>query len=174
MLLFSVRKREQGFTLIEMIVTVIIVGVLAAVAVPSLEGLLNQMRVKDGLRQIESSLKEAQRQAMRRGSNCTVTLNGSNNMITAAPTQCLAGSKIVDDRLEFKGNDGNSIEVTFSHKGNNSSGAKTIAIYKDGAINGMQKCVILAANLGGIKSGIYTGNVSSDIVQGSCDVSTEN
>ena len=174
MLLFNVHKENKGFTLIEMVVTVIIVGVLAAVTVPSLVGLFDQMRVKDGLRQIESSLKEAQRQAMRRGSSCTVNFDATNNTITGTPAQCLAGSKIVDDRLEFKGNDGNTIAVIFSHKGNNTSGAKTIAVYRDGLTNGMQKCVILAANLGGIKSGIYTGDVSSDIIQNSCDVSTTN
>lgn len=173
MLLFNVHK-NKGFTLVEMVVTAVIVGVLAAVTAPSLVGLLEQMRVKDGLRQIETSLREAQRQAIRRGSSCTVTLNATNNTITATPNQCLAGSKIVYERVEFKGNDGNSIEVTFSHKGNNTSGAKTIAVYRDGATTGIQKCVILAANLGGIKSGVYTGIVSNDIVQGSCDVSTQN
>lgn len=171
MLLFNVRKQEQGFTLIEMMVTVIIVGVLAAITAPNLIGLLDQTRVKDGLRQIESSLKEAQRQAMRRSSSCRVTLNPTTNMITGDPIQCLAGSKIVDDRLEFKGNDGGSIEIIFTHKGSNFSGAKTIAIFRDGTNNGIAKCVILAANLGGMKSGIYTGNVDEDIVQSSCDVS---
>ena len=63
------------------------------------------------------SLKEAQRQAMRRSSSCEVTLDATTNMITGNPIQCLAGSKIVDDRLEFKGNDGGLIEITFTHKG---------------------------------------------------------
>ena len=174
MLLFNVRKQERGFTLIEMIVTVIILGILSAITAPSLIGLFDQMRVKDGLRQIESSLKEAQRQAMRRGSSCTISLNATNNMITGSPTQCLAGSKTIDDRLKFKGNDGDSIEITFTRKGSNSSGAKTIAIFRDGSNNGMQKCVIVAANLGGMKSGNYTGNIDEDIVRGSCNVSLPN
>ena len=175
MLLFNVRKQEQGFTLIEMIVTVIVVGILSAITAPSLIGLFDQMRVKDGLRQIESSLKEAQRQAMRRGSSCKVTLKTTDNTITGNPTQCLAGSKIIDDRLEFKGNDGgDEIEITFTRKGSNTSDATTIAIFRDGSNNGIQKCVIVAANLGGMKSGNYTGNVDEDIVQSSCDVSAVN
>ena len=175
MLLFNVRKREQGFTLIEMIVTVIIVGILSAITAPSLIGLFDQMRVKDGLRQIESSLKEAQRQAMRHGSSCEVTLKTTDNTITGSPAQCLAGSKTIDDRLKFKGNDGgDEIEITFTRKGSNFSGAKTIAIFRDGSNNGIQKCVILAANLGGMKSGNYTGNVDENIVDGSCDVSAVN
>ncbi|MDJ0569087.1 MAG: prepilin-type N-terminal cleavage/methylation domain-containing protein [Pleurocapsa sp. MO_192.B19] len=178
MQLFNVLKKEQGFTLVEMIVTVVVVGVLMAVAVPSLVGLFNQTRVKDGLRQIETSLKEAQKLAMRRGSTCTVTLDNSNNTITANPVSCLAGSKTVDDRLEFKGdvddpaNNANLIVVTFSHKGHNTTGARTIAIYPDGVTDGVQKCVILTPTLGGVKSGTYTGDVGGDIVQNSCDVSS--
>jgi prepilin-type N-terminal cleavage/methylation domain-containing protein len=49
MLLYNVhRKSNKGFTLVEMIVTVIIVGVIASIAAPNLLGLLNQSRVKDG------------------------------------------------------------------------------------------------------------------------------
>ena len=178
MQLFNVHKQERGFTLVEMIVTAVVAGVLMAVAVPGLVGLLNQTRVKDGLRQIETSLKEAQRQAMRRGSSCTVTLDATNNTITANPVQCLANSKTVDDYLKFKGdvedpaNDANLIVVTFSRKGNNITEERTIAIYRDGVTDGVQKCVILTDNLGGVKSGIYNGDVSGNIVESSCDVSS--
>lgn len=174
MLLSNVRKREQGFTLVEMIVTAVVAGVLMAVAVPSLVGLLNQTRVNDGLRQVESALKEGQRQAMRLGRSCTVTLDATNNQITGNPVQCLAGSKTVDDVLEFKGDvaggSATNIAITFSRKGN-TIGARTIAVYRDGITNGVQKCVILTSGLGGVKSGIYTGDVSGNIVQNSCDVS---
>lgn len=177
---FSVRRQQQGFTLIEMIVTVIIVGVLGAVTIPSLLGLLNQTKVNDGLRQIQTSLKEAQRQAMRRGASCIVRVNATNNTITGDPVQCLSSSRTVDDNLEFKGNvasggaaTASNIEIEFSRKGSNAGAARTIAVYRDGVTGGVQKCVIVAQNLGGIKSGIYTGNVSSDITQGSCDVSVD-
>lgn len=166
----NVPKQERGFTLIEIIVTVIVVGILSAVAAPSLLGLLNQTRVNDGLRQIQSSLKEAQRQAMRRGDTCTVTLDATNNTIIGTPVQCLAGSKTVDSNLKFKG-DADPVVINFSRKGSNASGEKTIAIYRDGVTNSIQKCVILTANLGGVKTGIYTGSVAGTIVKSSCDVS---
>lgn len=184
----NAHNKNKGFTLIEMVVTIIIVGILSAVAVPSLLGLLNQTRVNDGRRQIESAIKEAQRQAVRRSVPCTVILNATNNTITAIPgtptnplppgntVQCLAGNKIINSDLEFKADVGGgasatNIEIIFSRKGINTSGPRTIAVYRDGVVGGVQKCIIITANLGGAKSGIYTGDVSNNIVSNSCDLS---
>ena len=190
MLLLNVRRQDRGFTMIEIIVTVVVAGILMAVAVPSLLGLLSQTRIKDGLRQVEGSLKESQKQAMRLGQRCTITMDAATNTITAnrvtpagPPTpKCLSESRTISPDIKFKGdvadpanNDANLINVSFSHKGNNySTSARTIAIYREmngqPVTNGVQKCVILTAGLGGVKSGIYNGDVSSDIVQNSCIV----
>ena len=70
MLLYNARRKfNQGFTLIEMLVTIIIIGVIASLAAPNFLGLLNQSRVKDGLAQVEGAIKEAQRQAIRTRQN---------------------------------------------------------------------------------------------------------
>jgi prepilin-type N-terminal cleavage/methylation domain-containing protein len=181
MLPLNVRRQDRGFTMIEIIVTVVVAGILMAVAVPSLLGLLSQTRVKDGLRQVEGSLKEAQRQAMRQGQTCKIIMDAANNTIKPDPTtpRCLSESKTISPDIKFKGdvadpaNNANLINVSFTHKGNNNGGERTIAIYRvksDGqpVKDGVQKCVIITSNLGGIKSSSYWGDVSSVIVQGDC------
>lgn len=173
--LYAPSRLQKGFTLIEMIVTVIIVGVLAAVTVPNLLGLLNQTRINDGRRQIETSLKEAQKQAVRAGTSCVVTLDATTNTITANPVQCLTKTRIIDANLDFKGDvatggSATNIQVTFSRKGSNVTGPRTIAVYRDGVSGGVQKCVIVTSNLGGIKNGIYNGDVSNNIAQASCNI----
>ncbi len=180
MLPLNVRRKDRGFSMIEIIVTVIVAGILMAVAVPSLLGLLSQTRVKDGLRQVEGSLKEAQRQAMRQGQTCKIIMNAANNTIKPDPTtpRCLSESKTISPDIKFKGdvadpaNNATLINVSFTHKGNNITGPRTIAIYREmngqPVTNGVQKCVIITSNLGGIKSSIYWGDVSSNIVPGDC------
>lgn len=80
MLLYAVRRKyfrskgNEGFTLVEMIAAVIIVGVIASIAAPNLLGMFNQTRVKDGLGQIEAAIKEAQKLAKRQGKTCIVSL----------------------------------------------------------------------------------------------------
>lgn len=37
-------KREQGFTLIEVLVTVVVVGILVAIAFPSVNGLVDKVK----------------------------------------------------------------------------------------------------------------------------------
>jgi prepilin-type N-terminal cleavage/methylation domain-containing protein len=78
MLLYNARRKvNQGFTLIEMMVVVIIIGVIASIAAPNFLGLLNQSRVKDALAQVEGAIKESQRQAIRQGKTCKIRFTSS-------------------------------------------------------------------------------------------------
>ena len=51
MLLYNARKYNSGFTLIEMLATIVIIGVIAAIAAPNFLGLLNRNRVNEAARQ---------------------------------------------------------------------------------------------------------------------------
>ncbi len=175
---YSVRNKERGFTLTEMLVTVIVAGILAAITGPSLVGLINRNQVKEAQRQVEMALKEAQRQAMRRGKSCQVTINSTSKTLSANPRECLptyndrhtggtvaTGTLVGKDDVFITANDGESNTISFTHKGTTNI-QKTIVVYSN--LSNEKKCIVIADTLGTIRTGNYTGNVSSTLSPNSC------
>ncbi|NJN75873.1 MAG: prepilin-type N-terminal cleavage/methylation domain-containing protein [Synechococcaceae cyanobacterium RL_1_2] len=185
---------DQGFTLIEILVGIIIIGIGAALATPSFLGLVERNRIKDAQVQLKGSLQEAQREAIKRGQNCRVFLPAadtanSKGEITIADNNgdtddddgegCLVtGSRVMDGVLmsyaPTKNTDTNSFQFNFKGEtGNNlDSGEMIFVIYtKNGdQINAYdQKCIVVSNPLGLIKTGNYEGytNVAS-IAQDNC------
>ncbi len=62
----------QGFTLVELMVTVAVVGILATVAVPSMTGFVNTSRLAGASEELTASLQMAKSEAVRRNRPVTV------------------------------------------------------------------------------------------------------
>lgn len=160
---YSVRNKERGFTLTEMLVTVIVTGVLAAITAPSLVGLINRNQVKEAQRQVESALQEAQRQAMRRGKSCSIEIDPTNRKIKnpSGGDGCLLSERKLSDQVLMTADDGKSNTISFTHKGTTETAKtpKTIVVYS--SISNEKKCIVIADILGTIKTGDYTGNINT-------------
>lgn len=63
---------EKGFTIIELMVTIAIVGILAAITMPNLNGFLIKMRVDNEVGEIHRLLLTARNSAISTGLNTTV------------------------------------------------------------------------------------------------------
>jgi prepilin-type N-terminal cleavage/methylation domain-containing protein len=74
--------REKGVTLVEVLVTAVIAGVLAAISLPNMIVLYNKSKVQTGLDMVKGSFQDAQRQAGRVGRNCDIELRKSSTSNT--------------------------------------------------------------------------------------------
>ncbi|BAZ43889.1 type 4 prepilin-like protein [Chondrocystis sp. NIES-4102] len=186
MLLYNApKKSNQGFTLIEMIITVVIIGIIATLAVPNFLGLLNRNRVKDGVSQVEGALKEAQRQAMRKGRICKIRFTSNadgNSIIQTHPEEtvggttvnysgCLLSTRELPNSVSLSllngstlqlVDSGNMVNLGFSNKGNPDA-QRIMVISHEGTST--KKCVQIAGLLGNMLTGDYNESTKQCNVQ---------
>lgn len=165
------KKSDRGITLTEMLLVVIVVGILAAITVPSLIGLFNQNQVTGGFAQLRGAIKEAQRQAQRRGRQCKIRINTTKQTVDVSPpdangdyTGCLLNTRKLPDGVLIETNYRSS-KINFSAKGNTSS-AGTIVVHNPNTQS--QKCIVISLGLGIMRSGNYTGDVSNSVTAKHC------
>ncbi len=166
-------KSDRGSTLIEVLVAVVIVGILAAIAALSFSGLLAQQRVTRGFEQAKGAIKEAQRQAIRRGRRCKIRIDAINSKIKIQSPDtdgnyngCLLSERQLPEGVAIKTNSSTPV-ITFSPKGNTSS-ARTIVIYSSNGTTQTQKCIAISLGLGIIRTGDYQGDVSTSLNANYC------
>ena len=85
-------SKTRGFTLIELIVTVSIVAILAALAVPSFTSLFARKRVEGLASELVTDLQYARSEAVQRNTLVQVTLGTNCYVIHALPTSAIIAS----------------------------------------------------------------------------------
>ena len=172
MLLYPVRK-NSGFTLIEVIVVTIIVGIIAAISVPNFFGLLQRNRITDASSSIEGALREGQKQAERNGSLCSLNIDTANYLISG---NCLFNTRTLRNNVELYSN---AATLSFSGKGTASAQdsasnvvSPTVMVVQmpTGGGTDSRRCLVIN-NLGIIKTGEFTADPSTaaNLVAGNCD-----
>jgi prepilin-type N-terminal cleavage/methylation domain-containing protein len=81
-----INNRQRGFTLVEVMIVVAMIGIMAAIAVPSFLSWLPNMRLKADARDLYSNMQKAKMEAIK--SNTPTSLNFTSG--TGSP--CTGGS----------------------------------------------------------------------------------
>ena len=82
-------RRIFGFTLVELMVTVAVVAILMAIAVPNMRSVIQNTRISNQINELTSDLNFARSEAIKRGTDTTVssvTVCKSDNPTAATPT----------------------------------------------------------------------------------------
>lgn len=160
------QKNDRGFTLIEMMVVLVIVGILAAIASPNFIDFLFRVKVDSSLEQLLGAIRETQRQSMLRGKRCQININPNNNLITATPDECLLHKRQIDNKIKIRTNLAGSIpNIYFSHKGNTTK-MGTVVLSSDNT--NLQKCFVISLGLGIMRTGEYNGSREGSILPKQC------
>ena len=192
--------KNQGFTLLEILIALAITGILASLTLPNLLAWLNSNRVQQATDAIQSALQDAQKQAIRRGRSCRINFTdgtGTNptvyRQITANEAGCLvatntnAGSLTLPQEVFMVVNNfplqGGIPGVQFSFRGHVSgltfvppNGPAIIVLYPAANAttapypNQERKCLVIVSLLGIVKQGTYNGNPLAALNTNNCQI----
>lgn len=68
------KNNDLGFTLLELMITVAIAGIIATMAVPSFQRMLERNRLKEAVESLKSDLMFARTEAIKRSTNLNVSI----------------------------------------------------------------------------------------------------
>jgi prepilin-type N-terminal cleavage/methylation domain-containing protein len=159
------QEGDRGYTLTELLVTLVIVGIIAAIASPSFMGFLSRHRLEEALQQLLGGINETQRLAMTKGKSCRININPSTHNITANSPGCLLSDRHLDDSITIRSNFTGSTNITFSYKGSTTR-MGTIVLSSDHT--DLQKCFVISLGTGIKRVGDYEGSKTGSLDYTKC------
>lgn len=157
-MLHSNVSNQHGFTLLESLIVLAIVGILAAMAIPSLLAAQNRAKLSQSTDMVVASLQESQREAIRRNKSCVVTLDKVANKISGDGGCLLTGDRHLPDAidLDYTGTTG---DLRYGMRGNTTTNKSVFLKVKDSPA--VSRCLTVSAPLGIIRLGTYDAGTNT-------------
>jgi prepilin-type N-terminal cleavage/methylation domain-containing protein len=151
-MLHSNASKDLGFTLAESLIVVAIVGILVAIAIPSLKAAIDRANLAQATDLVVGSLHQAQREAMRRDRGCTLTLDKDSRKIVGDRGCLLSGDRYLPASIsiDYTGSAG---DIQYGIRGNTTANKTVILSVRDSPRN--TRCLTISAPLGIVRLGTY-------------------
>lgn len=146
--------QEQGFNLIEILVILAIVGILAAIGIPSLAAMHNRQKLNNAVEIVVATLREAQQRAIESHHSCQVTLDAQQDRILGNGTHSciITGDRHLPTGIDLTFN-GNDDTIAYGLHGNTIDN-RTILL-KIHNSKAPAQCVVISAPIGILRQGTY-------------------
>ncbi|MEG4327119.1 GspH/FimT family pseudopilin [Microcoleus sp. herbarium5] len=170
------RKGDGGFTLLEVLVIALIIGIFSSIAAPSWQGFINRQRVRTVNDRVFQSLRTAQSEAKRTKRDVRVTFyTSSSNPSFDPPRVEIDTNPAEPDPLKKEirketFNSGGEIKpgtiilsptapsITFDYQGNLAPGTTPFVVSVSTVNGGAKQCAIVQTIIGGMRTDEGTFN----------------
>jgi prepilin-type N-terminal cleavage/methylation domain-containing protein len=147
-------KRTPGFTQAELMITVVVMGVLAAIAAPSFIPWMHQQQVNAALNQIDQALQETQNEAIKRNQRCSVTLMRGTDIILTG--NCLvSGPRTLNGVTLDHSRHQDDWTIEYDAQGTNLSSINNPGTLWLSASSAQPKCMAISIGIGLRRTGLY-------------------
>lgn len=160
----SSHQNILGYTLLEILAVLGIVGILVAIAAPSLLAMQGGANINNSLEKVRSTLELSQIEAIKKKKTCTVAVKNNTQMTS----DCLIGFSAfasdgtpvvqLDSGITMQTNNWSTTanQVIYSNKGLTQSSGTIVLASRDTYI---KKCLTIKAGIGLIRAGTYINNI---------------
>ena len=117
--------KKNGFTLIELIVAIAIMGIAAAIAIPGFSSWLPNYRLKSATRDLYSNMQMAKLAAIKQNQTCSITLSTGPDKYTISLINKTVILSDYGSGVKFDGPGGETFAtspLTFNNRGLSNSG----------------------------------------------------
>jgi prepilin-type N-terminal cleavage/methylation domain-containing protein len=161
-------SNNYGFTLFELIIVTLIIGILSVIVVPSFLGFLTRAKVNNGLSLLQGNIQITQREAMKRSKSCILNLPNNNTKDGTLSSTCSStGDRKLKDVFVVYNNPSGQ-KINFNFRGHTSP-LRTIVIYHPDTKH--KRCVVVSNGIGMVRTGVYTNDNLATISATHCQTS---
>jgi Tfp pilus assembly protein FimT len=114
---------QKGFTLVEILIIFVLIGIISSIAVPNVFTMMKSYRLKSAVNELASTIQQARMTAISQNANCVLTFNSANQTYSVFSDNGDGGGILNDGVQNGTESTIKTVNMLNSYKGDVSLGA---------------------------------------------------